>query len=211
MGPKVAGAVKLEAVDLKTTFKMGAVESMYGGSGYKAKVLPYMEIVLPAQRVPWKIEAKSWQGQGDPTAKAAVTVTDDGVMALLQKVDKVGRAALTSHISEFFPDQRKRPEKISSVFNPTVQEAGEYDPVFKARLKVVEGRIVTPLFHMETKELLDANVQLEKGALVTLVVAPLHVYAMKGGCGVTWNVVRMGLVGFAGEEEAKYDFGSQAE
>lgn len=203
-------AVKLANVDMKG-FKMGPVESMYGGSGFKSKVLPKLEIVLPPQRVPWKVEAKAWQGQGDPTAKAAVTIVDQQIRALLAKVDAVATTALTKHAAEFFPDQRKRPDKISTVYNPALQEGGDYDPVFKARLKVMDGKIVTPLFHMETKELLDANVQLDKGALVTLVVSPLHVYAMKGGCGVTWSVTRMGLVGFAGEEEPQFDFGSQKE
>jgi hypothetical protein len=204
-------AVKLESVDLKQ-LKFGAVESMYGGSGYKAKALPRMEIVLPPLRVPWKVEAKAWQGQGEATAKAAVTVTDEAVSALLLTVDTAAKRTLGKHMAEFFPDQRKRPTNLDAVFNPAVAGGdGDYEPVFKARLKVKEGMIETPLFHLETKELLDANVQLEKGALVTLVVTPLHVYAMKGGCGVTWSVVRMGLAGFASEVQPEYDFGSQAE
>tara|TARA_R110002072_G_scaffold303005_1_gene491247 strand:+ start:7735 stop:8364 length:630 start_codon:yes stop_codon:yes gene_type:complete len=205
-------AVKLDQVSLKS-IKLGPVEAMYGGSGHKAKFLPKMEIVLPSQRVPWKIEAKAWQGSGEASAKAAIAVTDATLRALLDKVDKVARAGLEKHIEEFYPDARKRPlaNLLPSMFNGAVQESGDYEPVFKAKLKVDDKTIVTPLFHMETKELLDPNAMLEKGAMVTLVVTPLHVYAMTNGVGVTWGVVRMGLDGFAGAETPTFDFGVQSQ
>lgn len=194
------------------TLSLGAVEAMYGGSGFKAAFKPKaLELRLPTLRVPFPIEAKAWQGQGDPTAKLSLAVPDDAtaVTQFLHAVDNLAMNALSEHYGKFFPNSKFRPP-IDSIFRYSLHESdGDLEPLFRAKLKVKDGSITTPTFDMQTKELMDSNVALGKGALVTAIVQPLHVYALGGNAGVTWSVHRVGLEGHAeaAGTPMEFDFG----
>ena len=214
-----AGPVQMTNVTKLAEFNagsmvLGPVEGMYGGAGFKASFKPAAQVALPPMRIPWKVEASRYNG-GAPGAKLALSVGggESDVEAFVQRVDKMALEHIRTNAKKYFPTKKK--VTVEDLFNPALKESsdGSFDPVFRPKLTVGEENgsdvITTPLFNMQDKEVLDPNVMLDKGALVTAVVVPSHVYAINNTAGVTWKVTRAGLEWFAEPTSSTpaFDFG----
>ena len=215
MATKAVHLAKFETSSLA----LGPIEPMYGGSGLKAQFLPVSHVVLPALRVPWKVEAQRWQGQANASAKLAVTLTPDAkcVEEWIQSVERAAMAYVDQHRSKFFPGKKTK-IAAADIFNCSIRRSPDFDPVFPAKLAVRRDEssgmddIKTPCFDMQTKDLIDANVHLNKGAIVVAVVQPEKVYVINNSAGVTWKVVRIGIEAYdsdcpEGSAMDDFDFG----
>lgn len=199
---------------------MGSIEAMYGGSGLKAVFTPAAHIVFPTARIPWKIEARRYAGQSNAAAKLAITlspVEHADVITFIREMEARAIAYIQNNRKKMFPG-KKSSTPIEDLFNTSIRGSDDFDPVFQAKLMVKtnergEDTISTPCFDMQTKELVDPNALLNKGAMVTAVVQPVHIYGINNTVGITWKVVRLGIDAYesdtpAGAAMDDFDFGS---
>lgn len=198
---------------------MGPIESMYGGSGLKAAFNPATHIVLPSMRIPWKIEGRRYSGQASASAKLAVSLPEEreDVVSFVRGIEAAAIDYIGRNRKKMFPG-KKSSAPIEDLFNTAIRGSDDFDPVFQAKLMVktdAQGAdiITTPCFDMQTKELVDGNALLNKGAMVTAVVQPVHIYAINNTVGVTWKVIRLGFDAYesdtpAGAAMDDFDFGN---
>lgn len=202
------------------TLELGSIEPMYGGTGLKASIRPSSHVVLPALRVPWKIQAQRWGGQANPTAKLAVSIPEESkeVLEFVKGIETLAMQYIQSNRKKFFPGKKGANIPIPDLFNSALRGTDDFDPIFSAKLatntneETGEDSITTPCFDMQRKELVDPNIHLEKGAIVVAVVQPSHIYAINNSAGITWKTVRIGIEAYESEvpdsmAKDEFDFG----
>jgi hypothetical protein len=101
---------------------------------------------------------------------------------------------------EWFKKKNRSKDLCRELYAPSVKAAMEngeptdkYPSTFKAKVPFYDGKFVTPVFDMGTKELLDASLSdaLTKGSLVQSIVKLNGIWFAGGKFGISWEVKQL--------------------